>query len=61
MRTDQLESIKWAEQCIKGNQRGKGEIHHLMNLIQLIAALQYDVDILKERINETFSIERKKI
>ena len=47
MTMKQLESITWAEQCIKSRQRGKGEIDHLVNLIQLIAGLQYEVDTLK--------------
>lgn len=31
-----LESILWAENCIKQNRRGKGEINHLKNLLELI-------------------------
>ena len=30
------ESIIWAENCIKGERRGKGEIKHLKNLLELI-------------------------
>jgi hypothetical protein len=30
------ESILWAETCIKGRRRGKGEINHLKNLLELI-------------------------
>ena len=30
------ESILWAENCIKQNRRGKGEIKHLKNLLELI-------------------------
>jgi hypothetical protein len=30
------ESILWAENCIKQNRRGKGEINHLKNLLELI-------------------------
>lgn len=30
------ESIEWAENCIKQNRRGKGEIQHLKNLLELV-------------------------
>ena len=61
MTAKQLESIQWAEQCIKGNQRGKGEINHLVNLIQLIAGLQYEVDMMKTKLDDFFAMERMKI
>jgi hypothetical protein len=37
-----LESILWAEDCIKGNKRGKGEVEHLKNLLKLIEILSKD-------------------
>jgi hypothetical protein len=35
-----LESIQWAENCIKGERRGKGEIKHLKNLLEYIEILE---------------------
>lgn len=49
MTEQQRKSLKWVDDIIQGNKRGKGEIDHLKNLIDIIDELFTENEILRGR------------
>lgn len=49
MNDEQEEALKWAEECIKGNRRGKAETAKLQLLLDLIEEQFEEIELLRGR------------